>query len=109
MIDPLIGMKMNEQKTIPMTFPVRMKGPGASLSGKSVFFDIEILQISQKVLPEWNEALAHRIRPEMTLTALDEEVNQAILGDHLSTIETLRNDAIVNTLLDQVRIDQVRD
>lgn len=52
--EALIGMKVNEEKTIDLKFPDNYV---ADLAGKDVKFDVKVLEIKERVLPEINEDL----------------------------------------------------
>lgn len=42
MIEALVGCKAGETKMVPVTFPIRPSGPGATLSGKEALFQVEV-------------------------------------------------------------------
>lgn len=107
MVEQLIGTKVNEKKEVKVVFPNRMKGPGAALSGKEAIFEIEVLKVSKKTLPDWNEQLANSIRPGMSLSELESEVDKAVEGDAMSTIERKRNDGIAEALVQIAQIKRV--
>jgi len=48
----LIGLKKGDKKTLELTFP---EGYAKDLGGKDVKFDVEIMEIKTRVLPEINE------------------------------------------------------
>jgi trigger factor len=50
----LVGMKKGDKKTVQMEFD--KKFAAAALSGKKVSYDIEVLELREKKLPELNEA-----------------------------------------------------
>ena len=52
--EALIGMKVNEEKTIDLKFPDNYV---ADLAGKDVKFDVKVLEIKERVLPEIDEDL----------------------------------------------------
>lgn len=52
--EALIGMKVNEEKTIDLKFPDNYV---ADLAGKDVKFEVKVLEIKERVLPEINEDL----------------------------------------------------
>lgn len=107
LIEGLVGSTAGQLKTITVTFPERMKGPGATLSGKQAIFDVTVSAVKTKALPQWDETLAARIRDGMTLEILDAEVRQAVEGDSVSTNENIRNDAIMNALLAITTMDRL--
>lgn len=107
MVESLVGSVMGDTRRIEVTFPVRPTGPGAALSGKQAIFDIEVLEVKTRVLPEWNEQLAASIREGMTLDQLNDEVLKAMEGDTNSNIEIARNDALASALLNITSISKL--
>ena len=97
-------------------------------------FEVNVLGVKTKSLPDWNEELAGKIREGMTLAELDQEARHAISFTHShtyihtyipmylsageqvlkavegegGTTENLRNDKLATALLDISDIDQVR-
>lgn len=45
-----------------------------SHTGKQAVFEVEVLEIRTRVLPEWDEQLAERVRPGLSLAELEAEV-----------------------------------
>lgn len=107
LVEGLIGTKAGEARTINVKFPPRPSGPGAALSGKEAIFEIDVKTVSTKVLPEWNEKLAGRIREGMTLVELEEEVKKAIDGESESSEETSRNDGLAKALLEVTTMNKI--
>lgn len=79
-VEALVGVKAGDKRNAVITFPKRASGPGAALSSKRAVFDFEVLAVSSQQLPDWDAALAERIRPGMTLQLLNEEVHSAVAG-----------------------------
>lgn len=52
----MIGMKKGEKKTLDLTFPEEYHAE--ELKGANVKFDVELLEIKEKKLPEFNDELA---------------------------------------------------
>lgn len=40
---------------------------GAALSGKAALFEVDILEVKTKSLPNWDSELAERVRPGIIL------------------------------------------
>ena len=106
-VEGLTGSKKGDKKVINVTFPPRPSGPGAVLSNKQAVFDVEVLSVKTKTLPEWNEELAARVREGLTLADMDKEVRAAIEGEVSNTAENSRNDALANELLSRVKISKL--
>ncbi len=69
--------------------------------------EIEVLQIIQSRLPDWDEDLAKRIRPDLTLSMLEAEIAQVVESDQNARLEDLRNNAISEALYQIASIDKV--
>lgn len=107
MVESLVGSKAGEDRNIDITFPARPSGPGAALSGKEAVFEVKVLEVKTKALPEWNAELASSIREGMTLDELNAEVQKAIEGEASSSTENNRNDALAAALLEITTISQL--
>ena len=66
-----------------------------------------MLAVKKKTLPAWDEELAKRIRPDLTLELLEAEVRQALEGDTASSTENTRNDAIASALLEIISMKKI--
>lgn len=105
--EALVGCAAGDTTTVSVTFPVRPSGPGAALSGKQALFEVTVLNVKTKTLPKWDEDLAKRIRPDLTLELLEAEVRAAIEGDGIASTENARNDAIATALLEIVSMKKI--
>jgi FKBP-type peptidyl-prolyl cis-trans isomerase (trigger factor) len=68
---------------------------------------VTVLAVKTKVLPQWGEALAKKIRPDLDLSLLEAEVRGAIEGDSAASTENVRNDGIAAALLDIVSMKKI--
>lgn len=66
-----------------------------------------VLAVKRKTLPAWDENLAKKIRPDLTLELLEAEVRSAIEGDGVASSENTRNDSIANALLEIVTMKKI--
>jgi len=107
LIEGIEGSLAGETKTVAIQFPVRPGGAGAALSGKSALFEVDVLEVKTKSLPNWDADLAERVRPGMTLADLDNEVRKAIDGEQEGSMENLRNEVIAKTLLDSMVVSKI--
>jgi hypothetical protein len=74
MVEGIVGAGKGDLRTIEVIFPTRPTGPGAALSGKTALFELEVIDVKVKTLPEWGANLAASIRDGMTLDDLNNEV-----------------------------------
>lgn len=109
LIEGLAGAVAGDLKSITVTFPKRVSGPGVALSGKQALFEVDCLEIMTKEIPEWNEELAASIRDGMTLAELDAEVRGAVEGEKQNDIDNSRNDALAQALIEIVDISRIPD
>jgi trigger factor len=109
LIEGLVGSRAGDEKTLPVTFPHRPTGPGAALSGKQTIFDVTVLEVLTKHLPEWDGELAYRIRDGMTLKELDEEVRIAVENSATDNQDSARDDALAESLLDIVSLSNLSE
>ena len=94
MAEGLVGALGGETKNIEVTFPIRPTGPGAALSGKKTVFEVDVVSVQTRSLPEWNEELAARVRDGFSLQELEEEVRKAIDGEQENNLDNLRNEQL---------------
>ncbi|MBF1051848.1 MAG: trigger factor, partial [Peptostreptococcaceae bacterium] len=72
----LIGMKLNEEKVIEVTFPEQYMEP--SLAGAKATFDVKINEIQEKQLPELDDEFVKDISEFDTLEELKKDVEKNI-------------------------------
>ena len=77
-----------------MIFPVRPSGPGAALSGKQAVFEVDVLSVKTRTLPEWDKKLAASVKDGFTLEDLNAEVRKALDGEQEDNLDNIRNEAL---------------
>ena len=87
MVEALVGATAGETRSVAVKFPIRPTGPGAALSGKDATFEVQVVAVKTKTIPEWDEKLAGRVRDGMSLKELEQEIVEAIEGDSKSSRE----------------------
>jgi len=107
LVEGIEGLTAGATKSIEVKFPVRPGGVGAALSGKETIFEVEVLEVKVKTLPDWNEELAKRVRDGMDLKGLEDEVRKALEGDDQNSTENIRNEALAKSLLDIMTISKI--
>lgn len=75
--EQLIGMALNEEKTIQVKFPEEYHSP--DLAGKDAEFEVKINEIREKKLPELNDEFADNTSEFSTLAELKEDLKKNIL------------------------------
>lgn len=71
-VESLVGAKAGETKVVPITFPDSIRDP--KLAGLKVEFEVELLEIKNRVIPEVNDEFANEIRPGLTAEDIKKEV-----------------------------------
>lgn len=74
--DQLIGMNLNEEKVIEVTFPENYMEK--SLAGQKVTFDVKVNEIKEKQLPELDDEFVKDISEFDTLEELKEDIVKLI-------------------------------
>ena len=100
--DQLIGAKPTDKRTVNVDFPADFVTP--QLSGKKGVYEVEVLEVKIKVLPELNEALAKTYGAE-SLERLREGVRSDLQNElNLKTKRSIRNQ-VVDALAGRVQFD----
>lgn len=100
--DQLIGANASDRRTVNVDFPADFVS--AQLAGKKGVYEVEILQVKEKVLPEVNEEFAKKYGAEGV-----DKLREGIRRDLQNELEfkqrrDMRNQ-IVRSLLDSVQFD----
>jgi len=109
LIEGLVGCQAGDERALEVTFPQRTGGPGAALSGKQAIFEVSVVEVMTKEIPEWNERLAGSIRDGMTLEELEAEVQAAVQGDADGGVENARNDALAAALVEIAQVNKLSE
>merc|ERR1711871_574257 len=107
MAEGLFGSLAGETKNIEVTFPTRPSGPGAALSGKKAMFEVDILSVKTRSLPEWDEELAALVRDGFTIEDLNAEVRKALDGEQEDDLDNIRNEALAKVLLEKMTVNKL--
>eukprot|EP00904_Undaria_pinnatifida_P012763 jgi/Undpi1/8617/HiC_scaffold_25.g11082.m1 len=93
------GVKVGEKREIRVTFPDQLGPQGGDLEGTKAIFEVEALEIKNRILPEVNEAFAQSIRKDLTLEALTKEVENAVMEETGTSKKDARNRALEDAIL----------
>jgi trigger factor len=89
----LVGLKQDDETSIPVTFAEDYRE--ASLAGKSVDFQVQVVEIKEKILPKLDDDFARSYEDEDTLEALRERVrNELEEAARQSADNTLRQEVL---------------
>ncbi len=96
-VENVVGKKTGETVCVPVTFPEQARDP--KLAGIKVEFEIEVVEIKQRVIPEIDEEFAKEIRPDLTPEMIRQEVVDAVNADAEERTKSNRNRALEEALL----------
>lgn len=97
-VEGLVGKTAGTTVTVPVTFPETIRDP--KLAGLKVEFEIEILEVKNRIIPEIDQQFADDIRPGLTPEDIKKEVIDAVNSDAEERTKNNRNRALENALLE---------
>lgn len=101
-VQGIIGMKKGQKKTISHEFPKEM--PIADLAGKKADYDVEILEIRQKELPEIDEEFLKAFSAK-DIDDLKAKIKDGIEADKKNNNEVMKRQMAVEQLLEKVSFE----
>jgi trigger factor len=96
--DQVVGMKIDEEKVIKVTFPESYGG--SALAGKDAEFKVKIKNIQEKAKTEINDALAEKILAGQEDATLENLKNQVKTQLENEAVSKLYNDELKPSLLE---------
>lgn len=97
--EQLIGMKMGEEKVIPVSFPEDYSND--KLAGLAIEFAVTLKEIRKQVLPEVDDAMAKELGPFESLDDLKAKIRENLENGYAKRVEQELNEQIYTQLLDQ--------
>lgn len=103
--EALIGMEVNEEKDIDLTFPENYHSE--ELKGQKVTFKVKVNSIKEKILPEFNEDFFKDLNMEgvNSLETLKTEVEAHIKGHKLADIEDKYFEECLSKVSENAKVD----
>jgi trigger factor len=98
----LIGAKAGDKRTVNVDFPADFVTQ--ELQGKKGVYDVELVEVKEKVLPELNEEFAKSFGAE-SLEKLREGVRKDLENELTYKLENSVKNQVVRALLDKVTFD----
>ena len=101
--DQVIGMKIDEEKDIKVTFPKEYFSK--DLAGKEAIFKVKVHEIKKKELPELNDDFAKDVSEFDTLKELKEDIKakQQKQNDEKAKYET--QDAVIKAVCENIKVE----
>lgn len=103
--EEVIGMKVNEEKDINVTFPEDYQ---AELAGKEAVFKVVVHEIKTKTLPEIDDELAKDVNIEgvETLDQLKEHIKTQLKSQKTTEADNKYNEDIFKAIIDNSTVDE---
>lgn len=101
--DQVIGMKIDEEKDIKVTFPEEYFSK--DLAGKEAIFKVKVHEIKKKELPELDDEFAKDVSEFDTLKELKEDIKakQQKQNDEKAKYET--QDAVIKAVCENIKVE----
>lgn len=101
--DQVIGMKIDEEKDIKVTFPKEYFSK--DLAGKEAIFKVKVHEIKKKELPELDDEFAKDVSEFDTLKELKEDIKakQQKQNDERAKYET--QDAVIKAVCENIKVE----
>ena len=101
--DQVIGMKIDEEKDIKVTFPKEYFSK--DLAGKEAIFKVKVHEIKKKELPELDDEFAKDVSEFDTLKELKEDIKakQQKQNDEKAKYET--QDAVIKAVCENIKVE----
>lgn len=100
--EQLVGAKAGDKRTVTVTFPADFVTP--QLQGKQGTYEVEVVEVKQKDIPDLNEELAKSYGAE-SVEKLREGVRKSLVDDTTRKIEISVTNQVMEGLLNQVNCD----
>lgn len=102
--DGLVGMKVDEEKQIDVTFPDDYFNK--EMAGEQVEFKVKLNEIREEILPELDDELAKSLGAQFeTMDVLKGEIRKNLQSGYDKRIEQELNEQIFTQLLEQVNFE----
>jgi trigger factor len=101
----VVGMEPGQKKTLNLKFPDdygkgQQEGNGTSIAGKEVEFEVTLLELKKKVLPELNDDFAKTIGTHESLEDLKKEISTDINSREEKRVKDDLKNRILHSLVD---------
>lgn len=98
----LIGAKAGDKRTVTVDFPADFVTP--QLQGKKGVYEVEVVEVKEKILPELNEEFAKSFGAE-SLEKLREGVAKDLENELTYKLDTSVRNQVIRALMDKVNFD----
>ncbi|MBI1862375.1 MAG: trigger factor [Deltaproteobacteria bacterium] len=95
----ILAMTVGEEKAVMAKFPDNYSEK--SHAGREANFEIKLLEVKKKILPELNDEFAKQMRENGTLASLQEEVTKTISDNKKKNSDKAQREQILNHLVEK--------
>lgn len=103
LVEGLLGAKVGETKTIFVTFPDGLRDK--TLAGKKAVFDVTVKEASVRTVPEIDDEVAKKIRPDLDAEGVKAEIRKAVDEQDAEEWIEPRNKALGKALAGVMDVD----
>lgn len=97
------GMKAGEKKTFPLTFPADYHAE--NLKGATVEFEVEVVEVSEAVLPEIDDEFAQRLGVEAGVEAMRADIRKNLEIEVQARLEAANKGRVMQAVYDRLTFD----
>ncbi len=102
--DEVIGLKAEDKKEFDIPFPKDYHN--VELAGKLGHFAIEIKDVQEIILPDWDETFAKELsNGEKTIADLEQSLKDGLIAERKQEVQTTYTQAIVDAILAKIQVE----
>ena len=98
LVEGLVGATDGETRSIAVTFPARSSAP--QLAGKQALFEVDVIKVQTRQLPEVNDAFAERVKAGMSWADLDAKLKEGVEQEMADTRQQNTDVALSKALVE---------
>jgi trigger factor len=102
--DEIIGLKSGDKKEFDIKFPDEYHNK--DIAGKVGHFAININEVQEVQLPDWDEEFAKELsNGEKTIAELEKNLKEGLVAERKQEIQTNYTQAVVDAILDKIEVE----
>jgi len=101
--DQVIGMKIDEEKDIKVTFPEEYFSK--DLAGKDAVFKVKVHEVKKKELPELDDEFAKDVSEFDTIEEFKKSIKERLEKQNKDKEKYEKQDAVMKAIIDQLEVD----
>ena len=101
--DQIIGMKVDEEKDIKVTFPKEYYSK--DLAGKDATFKVKVHEIKKKELPELDDEFAKDVSEYDTMKELRDSIKEKLEKQNKDREKYEKQDAVIKAICSEMKVD----